>query len=330
MRVLLVGAGAVGQVYGETLARGGAEVGFLVKPAHAGEAQDGYALHALRTWRRPRSSVFVPDAVFTQLGEAAQERWDQLWLCVSSTALRKPGFEDILARIDADLLVALQPGLEDRHWLLERWPADRLVRGVIPLIAYQSPLPGRDDQPAGIAWWLPPFAKVPFDGPEAAVARVVAPLCAGGWPARHVTHAPEGAASISAILMPHLVALESAGWSFDALRRGDGLDAASAASREALAIVAHGLGLPTPAFARRLSPGRIRALMAVAPKLMPLPLEPYLAWHFTKVGDQTRQHMEHYIERGQAAGLSTAALESLYARLDRPSKKRERATSPGT
>lgn len=316
MKVLIVGAGAVGQVYGDILARGGAEVGFLVKPAHAGDAQEGFPLHELRLWRRPDSSVFVPHAVFSGLHEAAMERYDQLWLCVSSTALRKPGFSDILERVDANLLVALQPGLEDRTWLEERWPAERLVRGVIPLIAYQSPLPGFDAQPAGVAWWLPPGAKIPFDGEEAAVAQVTTALQAGGWPARHVPHAPESAASISAVLMPHLVALEASGWSFQQLRAGDALTYAAAASTEALAVVSRDLGLPVPGFARRISPGWLRFVLAVAPKLVPLPLEPYLAWHFTKVGDQTRMLMGRYIARGEAAGLSTVALQWLLGRLD--------------
>jgi hypothetical protein len=253
VRVLIVGAGAVGQVYGHRLSLGGAEVSFLVKPAHVGEAEHGYPLHELRTWRKPKSTRFVPHSVISDLAQAAEEPWDQLWLCVSSTALRKPGFEDILTQARADVLVALQPGLEDRHWLEERWLSDRLVRGVIPLIAYQSPLPGRDDQPAGIAWWLPPATKVPFDGPTDAVARVTRVLRAGGWPARHVPGSPEGAASISAVLMPHLAALEDAGWSFDALKTGDRLRVATAASKQALAVVSHDLGRPIPGLAARVS-----------------------------------------------------------------------------
>jgi hypothetical protein len=315
VRVLIVGAGAVGQVYGHRLSLGGAEVSFLVKPAHVGEAEHGYPLHELRTWRKPKSTRFVPHSVISDLAQAAEEPWDQLWLCVSSTALRKPGFEDILTQVRADVLVALQPGLEDRHWLEERWLSDRLVRGVIPLIAYQSPLPGRDDQPAGIAWWLPPATKVPFDGPTDAVARVTRALRAGGWPARHVPGSPEGAASISAVLMPHLAALEDAGWSFDALKTGDRLSVATAASKQALAVVSHDLGRPIPGLAARVSPGWLRLLLALSPKLVPLPLEPYLAWHFTKVGDQTRMLLGRYIARGQGAGLPTDALESLLAQL---------------
>ena len=38
MRALIVGAGAVGQVYGLHLQRGGAEVGFFVKERQAAQA----------------------------------------------------------------------------------------------------------------------------------------------------------------------------------------------------------------------------------------------------------------------------------------------------
>jgi hypothetical protein len=115
--------------------------------------------------------------------------------------------------------------------------------------------------------------------------------------------------------MPHLAALEDAGWSFDALKTGDRLSVATAASKQALAVVSHDLGRPIPGLAARVSPGWLRLLLALSPKLVPLPLEPYLAWHFTKVGDQTRMLLGRYIARGQGAGLPTDALESLLAQL---------------
>ena len=41
LRVLLVGAGAVGQVYGYHLQKGGAQVAFFVRPKHRAEAEGG-------------------------------------------------------------------------------------------------------------------------------------------------------------------------------------------------------------------------------------------------------------------------------------------------
>ena len=45
MNVLIVGAGAVGLVYGKHLQAGGATVSFLIKPKHRAQAEAGYALN---------------------------------------------------------------------------------------------------------------------------------------------------------------------------------------------------------------------------------------------------------------------------------------------
>ena len=50
-RVLIVGAGAVGQVYGWYLSRGGAEVSFYVKEKYLEDARAGFALYPLNTRR---------------------------------------------------------------------------------------------------------------------------------------------------------------------------------------------------------------------------------------------------------------------------------------
>ena len=47
MRVLFVGAGAVGQVYGYFFQKGGAKIAFLVKPSHLSWARDGFKLFDL-------------------------------------------------------------------------------------------------------------------------------------------------------------------------------------------------------------------------------------------------------------------------------------------
>ena len=56
--------------------------------------------------------------------------------------------------------------------------------------------------------------------------------------------------------------------------------------------------------------------MHASPWLIPIDLETYLAYHFTKVGDQTRAHLEHWIESGNSAGLSTSALSRLREGMD--------------
>ena len=47
MKVLIIGAGAVGQVYGRHLALGGAEVSFYVKDKYADYARKGFTFYTL-------------------------------------------------------------------------------------------------------------------------------------------------------------------------------------------------------------------------------------------------------------------------------------------
>ncbi|HIA02218.1 MAG TPA: hypothetical protein EYN66_09955, partial [Myxococcales bacterium] len=48
VKVLIIGAGAVGQIYGYFLQRAGAEVSFFVKDKYAEECRQGFPLHHLR------------------------------------------------------------------------------------------------------------------------------------------------------------------------------------------------------------------------------------------------------------------------------------------
>src|SRR5690554_7703480 len=54
-RILMVGAGAVGQTYGYHLSRGGADVTFFVKEKYRAEAEAGFLMHQHRPLRGPRS-----------------------------------------------------------------------------------------------------------------------------------------------------------------------------------------------------------------------------------------------------------------------------------
>lgn len=314
MRALLVGAGAVGLTYGYHLQQGGAEVSYLVKPKYAAEAQRGFTLYQLRTLRRPRQVRLDGAGVLTSAAEVAEQTWDQIWLCVSSTAIRRRDFlGGLLGGLDSGTLVALQPGMDDRRLLLEHWPEERLVQGVITLIAYQAPLPGEDHMPdKGVAFWLPPMSKSPFAGPPDAARAVVKALKAGGMPAGVDANGPGAAASISAVMMPWLVALEAEQWSFRKLKEApDVMALAAASATQALAIVEKETGRRAPASLRGLGTGSVRALMGVADTVLPLPIQPYLAYHFTKVGDQTRQMIRTYIDKGRQYGLPTDRLQEL-------------------
>lgn len=314
MRVLIVGAGAVGQVYGRHLQRAGVEVAFFVKEKHAAEARSGFTMYPLDQGTEPVR--FEGFDVLTSVAEVAARSWDQVWLAVSSPALRGAWLPGILGAIEGATLVMLQGGLDDRALVLERWSPERLVTGLIAFIAWNAPLPGDDRMPVpGVAYWLPPLTSSPFSGVDADVA--VSRLRAGGLPAKVVEAVQRRSPFPSAALTSHVAALETAGWSFDEVRRSDHLALASAAAHQAMWISARQLGSRPPlAFRLGVRPVAARALLGWGPRLVPFDLEVYLREHFTKVGDQTRQHLRTWTELGKAQGQEVGALVELVRRLE--------------
>jgi 2-dehydropantoate 2-reductase len=314
LRALIVGAGAVGQVYAHHLARGGAAVSFLVKPARAAELARPLTLYPLNRARRERTRPvsFAGFGVLTDPAAVARERWDQVYLTVSSTALRAGDwFARLALGVGHATVVLLQSGPDDRRFVGQRLPVEQVVQGVITLISYRAPLPGETRFPRpGVAYWFPPLAPSPMSG--ARREPVLAALRAGGLPARG--HRNIGAVSDfpTALLMPLMAALEQAGWSFRTVRQPGRLALAARAAREALRVMAHRDRRPAPWPLRFVNrPLAVRLALAVAPRLMPLDIETYLRVHFTKVSDQTRDFLRTYLTLGRAAGLPTGALAQL-------------------
>ncbi|MBL4844761.1 MAG: hypothetical protein JKY65_04475 [Planctomycetes bacterium] len=308
-RILIVGAGAVGQVYGSHLQAGGAEVTLYLKPRHVEAAKAGFLLRPLG---REKIKRLEPGPVVTSAEEvAAAKPFDQVWLCTSSTALEGAWLGPVLKAIGGATLIGLQPGLGSQLLLESHVKAEQVVMGMISLVAYQSPLPGGEDPslaPA-VAYWFPPLSPSPFSGPRG--EQPVASLKRGGCPAKTVPDAAIAAATGSAFLMPHLVALELEGWKLAKLRRGKRIAQAADASREALEIVTTEAGVRRSPLRLAMRSWLTRSLVCAAPHVAPFPLEPYLEYHFTKVGDQTRAMIRRYVERGRAQGLPTKTLERI-------------------
>jgi 2-dehydropantoate 2-reductase len=312
MKILVVGAGAVGATYGWHLHRAGHEVHFFVKAEYADAVSAGFALHQLghratqrHLWSRPR--------VVTDPAAVAGARWDQLWLTLSSDALRGDLAAQLLAAAGTATMVCLQPDLEDADYVRGRvGTPEQVVQGLITLIAYQSPLPGIDG-PEGIAYYLPPFSPAPFSGSPPRVRAVVGALKAGGVAARAVANVAPIAAAATALFQPLIAALEIHRWRLATLPASDALPMGLAAAREALAVAQRATGARTDRFRPLLRPWIWRLLVPLATRLLPLPLEPYLHYHFAKVGAQTRLMLATYIRLGLRQGQDIRALQRLYA-----------------
>ena len=315
MNVLVVGAGAVGQVYGRHAALGGAEVTFFVRDKYRDEVSRGFDMYPLN--HRGSAVRFDGFSVVTRADEVAARKFDQVYVAVSSPALRGPWLAELIAATGDATILALQPGQDDLATFVAAGATrERIVSGALTLISYHAPLPGetRFAKP-GMAYWFPPLAPCPISGAPERVAAVLAVLRAGKLPVRRHADVPSFAAFPTAVMMPSLVALEAAGWSFRAfVRQTMALGARGA--REALGIVGAGLGKRPPLPLRLATRPRIMRIgLWVIARVVPLPLEVYLKAHFTKVGAQTRMFMADYIERGHAGKLEVGALEQLVATL---------------
>lgn len=314
LEVLVVGAGAVGQVYGSYLARGGARVSFFVRERYREAAQREFSLLRLRRKRqRPVALPFSPAAVLCTPQEMAAARFDQVYLTIASTGLDDTWLAPFIAALGDATLIGLTPSPGDRDRILGAgMSAERLVTGMISLVSYHAPLP---DDPtevvAGTTVWFPPGAPSVFSGPSARTQHVVDALRVGGLPAKVHPDVPRASAFLSNALMPYLLALEAASWSFRQLRSGDRLAAATSAAREAVAISERQFGRAPLPLRFALHPSIIRMVLRLAPRLTPFALESYLRTHFTKVGAQTRLIVTLAIAQGSAAGLPVAALKDL-------------------
>lgn len=302
--IAVIGAGAVGAVYARHLIRGGAHVTFVVRPKYVDEVKRG-----IRLWRGKHDEMLMAHDVVGDVASLRGQPIDQVWICVPSTGLDDAALAAIAQATGDALVVDLSPGLDSRS--LRLVGRERLVDGLIPFIAYQSPLPGVAAEAArapGIAYWLPPLVGTSLSGPRAADA--AAALRAGGMGARVVKDAEVQRGLGSALLMSVIATLEVSGWSLAACRRR--LDGAA---DEATRAMAKKHGVSRGPLALVTSPAVLALALRAAEVVAPLPLEPYLRYHFTKVGAQTRMMMKGFLETATAVGVNAPQLRALAAAL---------------
>ena len=96
--------------------------------------------------------------MISRADEVSARTFDQVYLTMSSTALRGPWLAELVAATGNATIVALQPGLDDLETIIAAGAAkERVVSGVITLISYSAPLPGETRFPRpGMAYWFPP------------------------------------------------------------------------------------------------------------------------------------------------------------------------------
>ena len=310
MNVLLVGAGAVGQVYARHLQRGGAQITFFVREKYRAEMEkaareDGLPMCCMNRGAIGGSVLLRDFGVVSTPEEVAAGAWDVVWLCVSSPALGGAWLGALLAAVGSAVVITLQPGLEDRANLLNHVPEARLVSGMIPFAAWPAPLHGESGE-KHLAYWLPPFSRTPFD--TAAASDTVSVLKRGGAGATIASGLAKQAALGSSVLLNVIASLECAGWTFAGFRHGEWPEQAWASSQEAMAVSAAYLDEEVGPLRWLVRPWVFRLATRLAPMVVPFDLEGMLQVHFSKVGDQTLTSLDTWIDQASSQGKPFEAM----------------------
>lgn len=313
-KILLVGAGAVGQVYGMRLADAGNDVSFLIKEKYAAELSQGVVLYDInRDKRRSKPIRFSQYRTLTSWQSAASVQWDMIVLCISSVALQDGfDFEGLKLALGDATLVMLQPGPEDMTLVQQHVAPSCIVQGMITLISYHTPMPGENTPVAGTAFWLPPVAPMPFAGPVHRRSDVIRTFIGAGIAAKSVQDMRTQSLHMTAFFMTFLTALEASEWKFKRLRNDSVMISRMLdAAKEAAAAIAAKHGVKAPFWLNWVSPWMVKSLLRVAPHALPLDLERFLQVHFTKVKSQTKLLLSCYLRDAKAAGLSAGQLSLL-------------------
>jgi ketopantoate reductase len=312
MKILIVGAGAVGKVYGRHLEMGGAEVTFFIREKYLAQAKNGFPFYVLNDRAHRKSPVVWKNyRLMTELSEVRAQKWDYVIFAMSSTALHSGWVDDFLPEIQDSIVVTLQPGLFDREYLLKRIPKLRLIDGTIHIISYEAPLPTESILP-GTAYWTPPRSKASFSGgsPETLQA-LLEVFKKGNFAVGKVDDARKLNIEAAPILNLILVALERSNWKFSELKHSKWLPMVCRAMPEAIRIQAKKSGVKAPNLGWLLGPVFVKTLMKIAQFMMPFDIEAYLEVHFIKVQDQRYEYVRDLMDYGRSQKLPTLNLELL-------------------
>ena len=314
-RVLILGAGAVGQVYGFHLQQAGFSVGVWVRARRVKEAREGFPLTQIQLGKPRRQAKFRPDFVASNVSELPPEI-AAVWVCLATTSLEDSLIAELAAACPNATFVVLSPG----HFVKQRMDAlvgaKRALYGIIGMSSYHAPLEGSSqarelETAAGTAYFL---ATTVLSGESQRRALEMRDaLRAGGVPVTLVPDASVELTLSSAVLMPNIACLELVGYDFARFRR-EQAELAAEATADSLRVACALTGATPPLFAPLLNPFVLRLGSQLAARFAPFDIEAFLRFHFTKVRAQTELLLETSVNEADARGLAVPALSRLCER----------------
>lgn len=312
-KVLIIGAGAVGLVYGYLLSKTGASITFLVKENQIEQLRSGVTLfniNADKTYSSPLSYSNLH--LITALPEKSD--FDMVLFCISSVALQTFDFGSLKNNIANNTsLVCLQPGLHDYSKIAASFSSDRIVEGQISVISFALPLTGEATAANQYAFWFPPFASMLFVGSKDRVSEISNLFKQAGIATKKLYSRNHKPVFSSTFLVALTTVLALNKWSFSALRKNEThIRLICQLMKEIATALAsyHNKKMP---FGLSIigTPWVLKLLLRFLPSLVPFDLETFIKNHFTKVKQQTDLHLNNYYQVGKKEKIATEALELL-------------------
>jgi hypothetical protein len=309
MKVLLVGCGAVGQVFGLHLQKAGVELGLYDRPAIIDKLkraleQGGIPLFQItRLHRRnPITHCLKNYQVVTDVAESQRFKPDQIWFTTPSPVYYTEWFREFLQNVPSERVVCFVPE-GGRPEFLPEGGGDRLVFGGTTFMAWQGNLEGGGGRPEGVNFWLPPVG-IPLVGTEKACYEVKQLLKKAGFRVTVGKQDSHMQASVTAVMTAFVAGLELSGWSFGAFRKSPWLKRAARGSREMALSQLSRTGIFTRALLGILCSSMGFFLTTLfLPLLFPFDLEKYLQFHYLKTRDQTLALLDVFVRDGKRRGL---------------------------
>jgi hypothetical protein len=317
MKILIIGCGAVGRVYGLFLQKAGVELGLYDRPAVAEKLRQALGRGGLPlfqvTYRRRRDPIqhhLADYRVIADAGEARRFAPDQIWFTVPSPVYYTDWFREFVREVPSRRVVCFIP--EGRR--SEFVPEDgggRFVFAGTAFMAWQGGPEAGGGRPEGVNFWRAPLG-IPLAGAREACRDVGRILGQAGF--SYTVDKPDSKtqACITAAMTTFTAGLELAGWSPAKFRTGPWRSRAAAACREAILGQLPAAGaLQGALLAAPILSAAFFLVALFLPLLTPFDLEKYLRFHYTKTRDQTLALLDLFARDGESRKMPAENMRAL-------------------
>ena len=323
MRVLIVGGGAVGQVFALHLQNAGVEMGLYELPANAEKLkqaldQGGLSLYQTTFFHRREPLVhhLKNYRVLTNIAESQSFQPDQIWFTVPSPVYYSDWFHDFLRQVPSDRVVCFVPE-GSRPEFFPDGAEDRVVFGGTTFMAWQGGPQAGGGHPGGINFYRSPLG-IPLTGKAQTCHDVAQLLKQAGFKVSIEKPGSDMQASVTAVMTTFVAGLELSGWSLKAFRRSPWLKHSAAACREAvLSQSSRNTAIQKLTLSQPFLNAAFSLTTLLLPLLMPFDINKYLGFHYRKTGKQSRKLLEIFIADGKKKGLPVGNIQIAAAGAER-------------